>query len=307
MEIQTENGLKEVFSYLEAGNPDKARRIIEHLLETDLTGNEVVFTSNCCNLWSNTTFRILEIEDPFERGENLLSEWKSFKSYVNRQKYVYEPTVYAIQKGVFTSALQNYMQVIDEKDTTHKSEIYRKIGLCYKKLGSFENARQCLAEANKLLPNQAPVLADLADCYALCGEDKGAKVYVSKKDEAFLTDNSLNLANTLGYKVKEFTADYTVSEGDILSVCGIEFKVIETPGHTEGSVCYVVEDKIFAGDTLFERSFGRYDFPTGNVKKLIKSIDRLFNLDGDYTVYSGHGNETTLKEERLYNAILNYM
>ena len=68
------------------------------------------------------------------------------------------------------------MQVIDEKDTTHKSEIYRKIGLCYKKLGSFENARQCLAEANKLLPNQAPVLADLADCYALCGEDKGAKV-----------------------------------------------------------------------------------------------------------------------------------
>lgn len=138
-------------------------------------------------------------------------------------------------------------------------------------------------------------------------KDKGAKVYVSKKDEAFLTDNSLNLANTLGYKVKEFTADYTVSEGDVISVCGIEFKVIETPGHTEGSVCYIVEDKIFAGDTLFERSFGRYDFPTGNVKKLIKSIDRLFNLDGDYTVYSGHGNETTLKEERLYNAILNYM
>ena len=128
MEIQTENGLKEVFSYLETGNPDKARRIVAHLLEIDSTRNEFVFTSTCCNLWSNTTFRILQIESPFERGENLLSEWKSFKSYVNRQKYVYEPTVYAIQKGVFTSALQNFMQVIDEKDTTHKSEIYRKIG-----------------------------------------------------------------------------------------------------------------------------------------------------------------------------------
>lgn len=185
MEIQTENGLKEVFSYLETGNPDKARRIVAHLLEIDSTRNEFVFTSTCCNLWSNTTFRILQIESPFERGENLLSEWKSFKSYVNRQKYVYEPTVYAIQKGVFTSALQNFMQVMDEKDTTHKSEIYRKIGLCYKKLGSFENARQCLAEANKLLPNQAPVLADLADCYALCGEDKGAKVLFR---EAFFVD-----------------------------------------------------------------------------------------------------------------------
>ena len=185
MEIQTENGLKEVFSYLETGNPDKARRIVEHLLETDLTGNEIVFTSTCCNYWSSISYHILEIDDPFERGENLLSEWKSFKSYINRQKYVYMPTVHAIQKGIFTIALQNYMQVIDEKDATHKSEICRKAGLCYKKLGSFENARRCLAEANSLFPNQASVLADLADCYALCGEDKGAKVLFR---EAFFLD-----------------------------------------------------------------------------------------------------------------------
>ncbi|MBO5713061.1 MAG: MBL fold metallo-hydrolase [Clostridia bacterium] len=138
-------------------------------------------------------------------------------------------------------------------------------------------------------------------------KDRGAKVYISQKDEPFLTNKALNLASTLGYSVKEFTADYTVKEGDELSLFGINFKVIETPGHTEGSVCYVVEDKIFAGDTLFERSFGRYDFPTGNARKLVKSVERLFKLDGDFTVYSGHGNETTLSEERLYNPLVEYM
>ena len=138
-------------------------------------------------------------------------------------------------------------------------------------------------------------------------KDRGAKVYISKKEEPFLSSDRLNLASTLGYKLNEFTADYTFADGDVLSLYGIDFKVVETPGHTEGSVCFIVEDKIFAGDTLFERSFGRYDFPTGNANKLIKSVEKLFNLQGDFTVYSGHGNQTTLEEERLYNPLNEYM
>ena len=138
-------------------------------------------------------------------------------------------------------------------------------------------------------------------------KDRGAKVYISKKEEPFLTDERLNLASTLGYNVNKFNADHTFVDGDVISLYGIDFKVVETPGHTEGSVCFIVEDKLFAGDTLFERSFGRYDFPTGNVNKLIKSVEKLFNLEGDFTVYSGHGNETTLEEERVYNPLNEYM
>ena len=106
---------------------------------------------------------------------------------------------------------------------------------------------------------------------------------------------------------EEINPDSLLSENDKITAGNFSLSVIETPGHTEGSVCYVVEDKIFAGDTLFERSFGRYDFPTGNARKLVKSVERLFKLDGDFTVYSGHGNETTLSEERLYNPLVEYM
>lgn len=185
MDIQTEKGLKEVFSYLEVGNTQKAQRILASLFEIDLTSSEIFFTSNCCNFWASSSERISRIEDSYEKGEFLLSEWKSFKSYIKKQKYVYEPAIYAIQKGIFTVALNCYTQIMDEKDLVHKAEIHRKAGLCYKKLGQFENAKLCLTEANSLVANQATVIAELADCYALCGEEKGAKVLFR---EAFFID-----------------------------------------------------------------------------------------------------------------------
>ena len=82
-------------------------------------------------------------------------------------------------------------------------------------------------------------------------------------------------------------------------------RVIHTPGHTAGGVCYVAEDCIFSGDTLFELSYGRTDFPTGSFKELKNSVvNRLFALQGDYKVYPGHGAPTTLDFERAHNPIL---
>ena len=104
-----------------------------------------------------------------------------------------------------------------------------------------------------------------------------------------------------GVTVPEFEICRTFKDGEEITLCGINFKVLETPGHTVGSVCYVSGDMIFTGDTLFCGSVGRWDLPTGNFTELSKSVKRLAALDVDYKIYAGHGEDTTLSRERAYN------
>lgn len=85
------------------------------------------------------------------------------------------------------------------------------------------------------------------------------------------------------------------------SICGYDFEVIHTPGHTEGSVCYLFGDMLFTGDTLFRGGMGRTDFQGGDIKKMMASLRLLYSMPGDYGVYPGHDRETTLSDERQYN------
>lgn len=93
-------------------------------------------------------------------------------------------------------------------------------------------------------------------------------------------------------------------EGDEITMDSITFKVISTPGHTPGSVCLIAEDVIFSGDTLFQGSCGRTDFPGGSWTEMAKSLKRLYDLEGDYHVLSGHTNSTTLNRERKTNMFM---
>jgi tetratricopeptide (TPR) repeat protein len=184
MGIQSEEGLTEAYRYLEAGDPGHAKVILAEILEYDLDNHEVNFAIWCCSFWADF-IRQLGSLDPFERSESLISQWKSFRSALAREKKPGEHTVYAVQKGIFTLALENYRSLGDERDPVQKAEIYRKTGLCHKKLGAYETALNCLTEANRLISGSAAVLAEMADCYALCGEEKKAKVLFR---EAFFTD-----------------------------------------------------------------------------------------------------------------------
>lgn len=97
-------------------------------------------------------------------------------------------------------------------------------------------------------------------------------------------------------------ADITFGENDRhVSVGGFSFEVIHTPGHTEGSVCYLFGDLLFTGDTLFKNGMGRVDFEGGDVGKMAASLRLLYNMPGDYAVYPGHDRESTLSEERIHN------
>lgn len=128
----------------------------------------------------------------------------------------------------------------------------------------------------------------------------GAKVYISAIDNEKLK-NGETLGEQFGRHYPPLSADVLLYDGDKLCLAGIEIEVIATAGHTDGSLTFKVGGMLFTGDTLFLESVGRTDFPTGNREELIKSVKKLFALQGDYDVYTGHEEFTTLSHERKYN------
>ena len=92
-----------------------------------------------------------------------------------------------------------------------------------------------------------------------------------------------------------------LSDGEELDLAGMRFRVLHTPGHTPGSVCFLCGELLFAGDTLFAGSCGRTDLPGGSGADMMRSLRRLAELPGDYRVLPGHGEETALERERRSN------
>ena len=98
---------------------------------------------------------------------------------------------------------------------------------------------------------------------------------------------------------------HTYDEGDTISpIPGLELAVLHTPGHTPGSVCLLAGLDMFSGDTLFEGSCGRVDLPGGDPRQMMESLRRLASLQSDYRVHPGHGDSTTLADEKRYNPYL---
>ncbi len=118
----------------------------------------------------------------------------------------------------------------------------------------------------------------------------------------FLCDEELSLPRAMTSGELYYTDTY--AEGDSLTLAGLSFTVLHTPGHTPGSVCLCFDDAMFSGDTLFAGSIGRTDFPGSDPAKMVKSLIRLTDLRRNYTVYPGHGESTTLDEEKRYNPFL---
>ena len=131
----------------------------------------------------------------------------------------------------------------------------------------------------------------------------GAKIGCLDKEVGMCNDAYLNLSNDYGMHLK-IVPDITYKDGDIIEAAGLSFKVLATPGHTSGGCCYYCEEGSFviAGDTLFEESVGRTDFPTSSTSELLRSInDKLFTLPDNTLVYPGHGETTTIEHEKEYN------
>lgn len=133
-------------------------------------------------------------------------------------------------------------------------------------------------------------------------ERYGAQVYVSRPDEVMLSDREKSGALIAPYiPFHPVEADGRVRDGDTICEGSMRIKVMETPGHSAGSVCYIVNGCIFVGDTVFRGSVGRTDLYSGDPRQLSESLKKLASLDEDYKLYCGHGADTTLEAEKKFN------
>lgn len=132
----------------------------------------------------------------------------------------------------------------------------------------------------------------------------GAQICIHKADaNCLLSEEESLCAWEYAGQQTPVAADRLLSDGDIIQLGETALTVLHTPGHTKGGVCYAdFENRLlFSGDTLFCLTAGRTDFPGGNYEELLASLIRLRNLDGDFTVYTGHNRPTTLEFERKRN------
>jgi glyoxylase-like metal-dependent hydrolase (beta-lactamase superfamily II) len=134
----------------------------------------------------------------------------------------------------------------------------------------------------------------------------GAKIICGEYTNELLNDNVLNHSafHPDLAPISPFNADILLKDGDTFKLGETEFTYISTPGHTKDSGCYIFDDIIITGDTLFRESYGRTDLPTGNDREMIESLRRLKNIDGDYNILPGHGELSTLEYERKHNFLM---
>ena len=137
----------------------------------------------------------------------------------------------------------------------------------------------------------------------------GAKVFVHSADreQVLNTRDVMAMFGLPTEGVVNPTVDGTLESAGVLSLGNSEIKIIETPGHTPGGVCYLIEDTLFSGDTLFRGTIGRTDLPQGSFQQIKHSVkDVLFALDDNIKVYPGHAESSTIGFEKKFNDIINY-
>jgi len=136
-------------------------------------------------------------------------------------------------------------------------------------------------------------------------EFTGAPVLIHRDDAAMLTSSQGNLSMYIGNNLICQAADRLLADEDTIQVGEIEIQVIHTPGHTLGGICLKANDVVFSGDTLFQQSVGRSDFPGGSHSQLVNSIkEKLLVLADTTKILPGHGAGTTIGDERYNNPFI---
>jgi Zn-dependent hydrolases, including glyoxylases len=137
---------------------------------------------------------------------------------------------------------------------------------------------------------------------SLLRQKYGVPIFIHSADRVMLTSATANLSAFMGESIVSPDADRVLNGGDQLNLNGETLTVIATPGHTPGGICLYTPGLLFAGDTLFQESIGRTDFPGGNLQQLLTVIrERLFRLPAETLVLPGHGESTTIGYEMQNN------
>lgn len=131
------------------------------------------------------------------------------------------------------------------------------------------------------------------------------EVIGTKPDEDMFKSAAKSWADFMPYmEFEPVTLDRSFSDGEEFTACGISFRVMATPGHTAGSCLLFCDDVIFSGDTIFCGSIGRTDGYSASGAEMRRSLDKIAAIEGDYRIYSGHGEPTTLSFEKENNPFM---
>lgn len=292
MDIQTEQELETAYSLIDKGKISEAKRILAEALGFNFDNDELNFALWCCSYWDSFIKRLPQL-DFYEQGESLLSRWKAFKNDLDRQKNIFQKTVYAIQKGIFAIALNAYNSILADKNALslnfrQKAELSRKTGLCLKKLGKYEEALNNLADANMATPSSAEILSEMADCFALCGEDKKAKVLFreaffidAQKVEIEFLDSELICSLISQVKAKGYTG---AALKEWIPVFGVLYGVFNMKRELKSHEAAKLRQEIFAKENELKN-------PANDESVLVPKLINMYFWLIDYYVRSGENAE----------------
>ena len=182
--IGSQNILKPVFDRLKEGDVEGSYSLINEIFKDHLDNEDVTCAYNAIFFWKEKIEFSTTYSSPFEKGEYVFSQWKMFLHYMEKYGDKYEFVIYALKCCMFNIIINFYTEALQLKQFTEKVQAYRKLGLCYKILGNYDRAVEFL-KYTASLENSSRVLAELADTYAMCGEERLAKAYFR---EAFFKD-----------------------------------------------------------------------------------------------------------------------
>jgi tetratricopeptide (TPR) repeat protein len=184
--------LNPAYEFLKSGNTIRAKTLVEDALTDDLDNQEVISALRFVNFWAG------KLDDPEgavpeDRGDFLLRSWRRFLSFVSDKDKEFDRCLSAVRTGVFSRALDEFLEALGGvHKNPREGELYRKAGICHKKLGEYETALAFLSQANTLRPDTPAILSELADCYALCGNERMAKMLF--KEAFFLEPQQIDAA-----------------------------------------------------------------------------------------------------------------
>jgi len=178
------NILKPVFDRLKEGDVEGSYSLVSVIFEDHLSNEDVKCAYDAIFFWREKLGFSTTRSSSFEKGEYIFSQWKMFLHYMKKYGDKYEFVIYALKYCMFNIIINFYTEALQLKQFTERSQIYRKLGLCYKILGNYEKAVEFLKYTVSLNASSA-ILAELADSYAMCGDERLAKVFFR---EAFFKD-----------------------------------------------------------------------------------------------------------------------
>lgn len=187
MEKTVQGELNTALEFLKQGELRQAYAALEKILKNNLENVDIDYALRGIRFWEDIFEKAGAASTPLEQGEYMISQWKPFLKYIQKQGEPKEAVIYALKRAVFIIALRFYAVLFEDDAALKSAEPYRKIGLCYKALGDYEKSLDFLRYASELEKGSAAILAELADCYALYGEIRFSKVFFR---EAFFIDPS---------------------------------------------------------------------------------------------------------------------